>query len=210
MSIENEYKEIRDMVAKFSDAEVGRMTAVGGMTVGQPVLNKVIVATTDGNTDTVGTITLIATPAAGAVSFNSASTFNKGITVQAMIGISLSQSLTTKNTPTVLSAGTAALTIKATFSLDTTNQLLVVTANDVDFSGTAVSTGTGAVTLSCYVSGRTLGVGSGSGQFSLSGNEMGVITSNGMTMGGPLCGSQTVTGVNRNVVSNIPGSKNAD
>ena len=63
----------------ISDEELGRMSATGGMTVGSPVLGSIWVGgVTADNSDSIGTLTLVATQHAQTVTFTGASsTFNK-------------------------------------------------------------------------------------------------------------------------------------
>jgi hypothetical protein len=80
------------------DVELGRMTAEAGLTMGNVVGGEIQVkGVTDGSSDSVGTIILVATKAATAIAFlNTASAFNKGIVLQAMGGVVLSESITSR------------------------------------------------------------------------------------------------------------------
>ena len=97
---------------------------------------------TEANTDSLGRISLIATKqAATAIFSTTASVFDKGIDVSAMGGIAFSESITTKQSPVSLNAGTGSLTVRLGKTLDTTGQVLGVIADDVNIAGT-LSTGT--------------------------------------------------------------------
>lgn len=91
-------------------------------------------------------------------------------------------------------AGTGTLTIANTMLLNTNNQQLIVTANDIDLVGT-VSTGTAAMTIHCFEPGRTVGLGDGQGQMRIRGNELQLLNANGLTIGGANCGKQTSNNV---------------
>jgi hypothetical protein len=120
--------------------------------------------------------------------------FNKGIVVQALGGVVVSGTVTTKASPTTLNTGTGTLTVDAAGQLSTSGQLLVVTTDDMDLHG-AVDSGTRALTVECTSADRTVGLGAGAGQLSLAASELQQITATGMTIGGTTCGSQTVDGV---------------
>lgn len=75
----------------LSDAEVGRVTARGGLTLGSSMLSHITVdGLTDSSTDELDSLLLLATRADRNVNFAlHASSFNKGITVQAASGVSM-------------------------------------------------------------------------------------------------------------------------
>jgi hypothetical protein len=180
----------------ITDTELSKITALNHFTVGSTYTGNVHVdALTDGSTDKLGTITLLATKQSKLVVFEPGhSTFNKGIVVQAMGGVVLSSSLTTTSSPTVIQTGTGSLTVVASKTLSSSSQLLTVTADDVSLTG-GVSTGTTTLILECMTAGRTVGLGTATAQLNFADGELGQITATGMTIGGPQCGSQTVTGV---------------
>lgn len=65
-----------------------------------------------------------------------------------MAGVLIGRSVSTRNGPSVLSAGTGTLTIWGSRDLVTTNQLLTITADNIDIDGTSrVITGTAALVL---------------------------------------------------------------
>ena len=94
----------------------------------------------------------------------------------------------------LLNAGTGSVTVSSTKSLTTSSQLLTVTADDMTIQG-YINTGSDMIALSCTSSGRTVGLGAGAGQLSITAAEMNFIDSTGMTVGGNQCGSQTIDGV---------------
>ena len=109
------------------DGELGRLATEAGLTVGDITTGEIqLNGVTDTSSDAVGTITLVATKDATIIQFKTgASAFNKGIVMQAMGGVVLSASVTTKNLQTVLFAGTGTLTTDSSISLSSSNQLLV-------------------------------------------------------------------------------------
>jgi len=189
----------------ISDVELGSITSVGGLELGSSHSGTITVdGTTDGNSDTIGTLSLVANSAAVLVSFaTTASSFNKGIIVQAMGGITLLESVTTRAGATVMQAGTGTITVAATMSLSTTDQLLNLTSDDMDLSGEVIS-GTGAITLECTTNAQNVGVGTydfatyfgaNTAQLYLEGSELGMFTCGGMIIGGDKCGDITVANV---------------
>jgi hypothetical protein len=102
----------------LEDAELGRIICPTGLTVGSVANGELQVkGVTDASSDSVGTVTLIATNDLKKVVFlEAASKFNKGIIIQAIGGVVLSDSLTTQLSETVIYSGTATLTV-----IDTTH-----------------------------------------------------------------------------------------
>jgi hypothetical protein len=84
----------------ISDAELGRMT-MGGLTVGGTDTGNIFVSgLTDNSTAHIGETKMIATKRQRQVSFvTQPSSFNKGFTVQAIAGMIVSESVTTKSSP---------------------------------------------------------------------------------------------------------------
>jgi hypothetical protein len=181
-----------------SDSELGRVTATGRLTVGSSTTANVHVAgVTDGSSDQLGFIQFLATKDTMKVVFeNSASTFNKGLTIQAIGGIVLSESVTTKNSDLLLFAGTGSLTIVAKKSLSTTNQLLTITADDADVASSAtITTGTSAIFVAPTTSNRTLGLGT-TADLTLSDSELGQFSTEiGLILGDSSAGSISVGGI---------------
>jgi hypothetical protein len=150
------------MDMSMTDAEVGRMTATGGLTVGSTTNGNIVVdGLVDSSTDELGRVVLVATQDARLVVFDGiATSFNKGITVQAAGGVVLSASATTKSLETIVRTGTGTLTVVSTITLSTTDQLLTVTADDIDIQGDgAVTSGTKVATVATHTS-ITVGLGS--------------------------------------------------
>jgi hypothetical protein len=188
------------------DDELGRLTAKAGLTVGTSVGGEIQVkGVLDGSSDSVGTITLVATKDARAIAFvSSSSEFNKGIVVQAMDGVVLSESVTTKNWPTLIYAGTGTIESISSRSLVSTNQMLTLTADDVVFQGDLVDSGTALLTITPLTVGNTVGIGVDTTDMDISGAEVAVLTTSGaagagaagLTIGSlAVSGSITVTGI---------------
>jgi len=149
------------------------------------------------NSDSVGTLSLIATKTGKLVTFasvGSGSTFNKGINVQAMGGVAFTGSVRARASPSVLNSGLGTVTVSSSQSLLTQGQQLKITADGIDFGG-LVSTGFGALIINCYSAGQSVGLGAGAGSLSIDGSEFDNIVSRGMLIGGSQCGSQTLDGV---------------
>ena len=180
----------------ITDAELSRITAVAGMQLGSSTSGHLFVnGVTDGSSDKIGTLTMMATAPDMLVFFNeTASYFNKGIVVQAMGGVLMNASATTFNDAVVISAGTGTVTVSSPSSLSTTNQLLTITSDDFDVYAD-ISSGTATTIIECKTPGRTVGLGAGSGQMSITASEFGNFTATGMSIGGAVCGSQIVDGI---------------
>ena len=194
----------------LSDSEVGRITSTDGLTIGSSTNGQVVVSgITDSSSDMVGRITIRAIAANSNITFSGIdSSFNKGITVQAMSGTILSQSVTTKNTNTVVSAGTATLTIMATKAISTTSQHFVMSTDDIDLQGT-VDTGAASGVLTTFTS-QTIGIGGANDTDTPLGNthmdvealELQRITATGLTIGS--------LGVNKGITVNGISSDNSN
>ena len=113
----------------IEDDELGLVTAAAGLTIGDSHNSVITVAgITDSSSDEIGTLTLIALKPTQTISFaNSPSSFNKGLTIQGAAGISLADSLTSKNQPVTMSTGTGTLTIMGGKALSTTAQYFLLT-----------------------------------------------------------------------------------
>jgi len=166
-----------------SDAELGVFKSHGGVTIGSSMSGSIAVGgITDSSTDTLATLTLVASRSGGQVVFNhSASSFNKGIVVEAASGIVLSQSVTTKGSTTYLTAGTAALTVEAAAALSTSDQPIIIRADDLILRG-SLNSGSATTTIT-PVTKATIGVGDGSGQLSIDNTELRKITTTGLVIG---------------------------
>jgi hypothetical protein len=125
-----------------------------------------------------------------------ASEFNKGITVQSMGGVVLSESVTTKSTELLINGGTGSLTIVATKVLSSTNQMLTLTVDDFDFQGHgSLTTGSALLSVTCTTGATTMGIGRISRELTLSGSELAFIAANGTLIGGSTFGVATVSGI---------------
>jgi len=183
----------------LSDVEIGRMTAYAGLTVGSSISEHVTVSgVTDANSDTIGRLTLIALKDNCYVDFRDvASTFNKGVTVQGVGGIYVRESVVTKNTGTIIFTGTSTLTVATTKGISSTSQLLTVTSDDLDLSG-SINTGTSSLTLETF-SVTTVGLGTTSQQYDIEAAEVQRITATGVTIGSYF---RNVTAVPHNTLRN--------
>jgi hypothetical protein len=169
----------------ITDAELGRITSNGGLEIGTVNSASVTInGVTDSSSDSVGTLTIVATKTSRTVLFSSyASVFNKGIIVQASGGVILSQSVTTRAGATVVRAGTASLTILDRRTLSTTNQFLTVTADDIDIQGTGgVSTGTAGMVIATETA-KSIGLGTTANDMDIEAEELQKVTAEGLTLG---------------------------
>jgi hypothetical protein len=169
----------------ITDAELGRMTTAAGLTVGTSASGSIVAdGITDGSSDAIATLTLIATKHTRLITFKTgASSFNKGVVLQAMGGVVLSESVTTKQQPVLIRTGTGTLTVQSTKTLSTTGQLLNITADDLDFKG-AVSSGTAAMNILSTSADLTIGLGATTKDMQLTDSELALIsTVPGLTIG---------------------------
>jgi hypothetical protein len=168
----------------MSDAELGRFTTDVGVFIGDARAGNIVVSSiTDSNSDMISLLTLVAQKVDRTVEFASSSSFNKGITVDASAGIIFNGSVTTKNSETILIAGSGTITVAAATSLSTSDQLLTLTSDDVDFAADAtVSAGTATIILTT-LSQQTIGVGAYQTQYDLESPEFATLDSNGLVIG---------------------------
>jgi len=184
----------------LTSTELGNITA-GSLTIGNTSNGAITVeGVSSTDSDQFGSLTLNATASGSSVTFeNSDSTF-QGLTVNAENGITLSSNLTTNGTTSFDSDsdsdGTGDFTLAASKTLSTTNNALSLTSNDIAFgSGSSITSGTAGTTLLTAQSGATIGLGAGTGTFSLTNSELGQITSGSLTIGNTSNGAITVAGV---------------
>lgn len=171
---------------RLDNGELSRITSRGGLTVGSSLTGSITLAgVMDNSTAEFGTLRLLATGAQKQVVFNDyASSFNKGITVEGSGGVVLSQSVTTKSSATLLITGTGALTVRSTYELSTSNQMLSVTADDIHIgAGSLVSTGAASVAITAYNHSHEIGIGSITKAMTISNAELALISSGGLTIG---------------------------
>ena len=188
---------------EFSNLMLSRITSSGGITLGDSASGMITVnGVTNQDSDALGRLTLVANQPSKTVLFTGASSdFNKGITIQAMGGIILSQSVTTKNTESIFSAGTGTLTILATKQLSTTNRALSLKMDDIVLeTDAAINVANSTLGMSTYYENLPVGLGTGQAlqqsDFELSDTEMGQLTAlGGLTIGGPINGDVTIGGV---------------
>ena len=122
-----------------------------------------------------------------------------------MGGIIFSKSVSTKSTPTNLNGGTGTLTVLASMSLSTTDQILTITADQFDFqSGSTVSSGTARSTLNTY-SGNNIGVGTILEQVAIEGGEVQNIHAVGLVVGSTVSKNMKIVDINNVNSENIQG-----
>ena len=167
----------------IGDGEVGRVTALQGLTIGSSANGSITVnGMSDANTAAVGTITLLALNQAKIIKFESdPSYFNKGIFVRGQGGVNVETSVTTKNTPTALNAGTGSITVAAGATLSTTQQLLTITTNGLDIVG-KIETDSGSMQISTP-QGLSMGVGSTTEQVTVLAEHLLNLDTAGLTIG---------------------------
>ena len=180
----------------LTSSGLGNITA-GSLIIGDGSNGNI---TVEGVTTSIANVTLNATASGSSVTFeNSDSTF-QGLTVNAENGVTLSSNLTTNGTTSFDSDsdddGTGDFTLAASKTLSTTNNALSLTSNDIAFgSGSSITSGTAGTTLLTAQSGATIGLGAGTGTFSMTNSELGQITSGSLTIGNTSNGAITVAGV---------------
>jgi hypothetical protein len=191
----------------LSDTELGRLTAHSGLTVGSSVSGTIIVTNvSDSNSATIGTLTLKATGVNQEINFTSApSEFNKGIVVQASGMVTIAQAVTTKQSSTLLSAGTGTVSVAAGVVLSTSHQHLTVRADDFEVDSSAqINTGN----ASCVVvtqSALSMALGDPGTGLHLSASELQSIVAGGLTIGS--AGVNTgivVSGVTATATDSVP------
>ena len=117
----------------------------------------------------------------------------------------MAESLTTKFGVVTFSAGNGALTVAATKTFSTTDQALIVTADDITIEGD-VSTGSEGIVINCETDGRTVGLGSTSQEMTIEGAEFGLMTCTGFSIGSlGQCGSQVIGNITKANTENIGG-----
>jgi filamentous hemagglutinin family protein len=212
----------------ISGAELQNITATG-LTIGDATNGDI---TVDGisaanSNNITGTVTLNATNAAASISIsNAGSTFNAltanaantitgniplvtdtgALTLTAGAGITFNDTVTTAGAA-VFDAdsdnnGTGDFTLSN--ALNTSNNTLTITANDVVLSNT-INTGTAATTI-LISDGGTIGLGATAGGMTISGAELQNITATGLTVGDATSGNITVNGITAANSNNISGT----
>jgi filamentous hemagglutinin family protein len=180
--------------------ELGKIIA-GDLIVGDSTNGNITVegiASTD--TAQFASVTLNATSSGSSVIFeNSASTF-QALTVNAGDGITLSSNLTTNGTTSFNAdsdaSGTGIFSIAANQTLETNNNSLSITANDMVLGTNTVSSiNSGSTTLLASQSSQTVRLGSGAGSFTLDNTELSQITATDMIIGNSSNGTITVDSV---------------
>ena len=109
---------------------------IGGATAGSIVVDGVDLT----SSDSVGLISLVASRDGSTVTFaNTPSSFDKGVVVQGMAGVTLDTDLTTKGSETALNSGTGTLTVSSGQVLSTSGQVLTMTVDNIDLRGSITS-----------------------------------------------------------------------
>jgi filamentous hemagglutinin family protein len=184
----------------LSTTELANITA-GSLTIGGSTNGDITVSGVSSiDSDQFGALTLNATASGSSVTFGSSDSTFQGLTVNAENGITLSSNLTT-NGVTNFNAdsdgdGTGSFTLATNKTLATTNNALSLTSSDLILgSGSLISSGTAGTTLLTALSGTTIGLGAGTGIFTLTNDELGQITSGNLTVGNSTNGDIIIDGV---------------
>ena len=166
----------------LDNAELGRIVANGGTTVGSSTLGTITLdGILDSASDSLDRLVLKATLSESQVVFvGGDSSFNKGITILANDGIAMGSSVTTKNSATYISAGSNGVTIADTHSLSSSNQQVELTADDIDLQGTAtLSAGTATLQVLTTTAAHTVGLGNTTRGMQITDTELGLFTATG-------------------------------
>ena len=196
----------------MSDTELAVVVAQGGLTIGGTGGGSISVSgVSSAGTAQIGTLALVATKSGNTVTFKtSASSFNKGIMVQAASGIVVSESAFAEASGSFFDAGAGTLTVESSMTLNTDGQHLVITADDIDMkSASSVKSAvsgqySGDITIHPFTAGREIGIGMTTKPLHLEDAELGRFsTSSSLTVGDSLSGSITVHGVTADKTSNV-------
>merc|ERR1719247_2315472 len=119
---------------QLDDNEMGQIQCDAGLTIGSSSTGTISVASvTDGNTNSFGTLTLIASTPPAKVSFETAaSTFNKGIVVLGNGGVDILADVTFKASATYLKSAGGTFAVDGSATLTSLNQNLIITAFDLN------------------------------------------------------------------------------
>ncbi len=187
----------------ITGAELSKITAgilnIGNSSTGNITVDGISAA----NSNNASTVNLT-TASGSSVSFsNNASSF-QALAVSSGYGINQSVNVTTSST-VILDAdsnddGTGDFSNTAG-SLSTGGGALSITANDFDLSGT-INAGTGTTTI-LVSDGGSIGVGSTAGNMTITGAELGSITSGTLTIGDSSVGAMIVDGISSANSANI-------
>jgi filamentous hemagglutinin family protein len=169
----------------------------------------------------IANVTLNATNAGSMVAFmGSGSTF-QGLTLNSDAGITLNLDLTTTGVTTIDADsdndGTGDFTVNSGITLNTTNSNLLITANDINLSGTtALNAGTGDVTITISIVANNIAVGDDAvGTLKVDDQELSRIIANNLNIGDSSVSGNifvdavTLTGTNITSLNLINGSTGA-
>ena len=193
----------------LTDTELDNITTSGTLTIGNSNATVMTIDTWSVAGTITGDVVLTATGTAGTVTLNSAVlTVPAALTITALDGVTLNEGVTS-NGAIVIDAdsdddGTGDFTIVAAKTLTTTNNTLMLTADDIALSG-SVDTGSAAATLLVSDAGA-IGLGATAGNYTLSGAELQNITATGLTLGDATNGSITVNGITAANSNNVSGT----
>ena len=184
---------------ELTDAEIGKITAGGGLSVGSSFSGSMEVnGLTLLSTDAVATMTLKATKSTKTVSFtNTRSTF-QGLIAQAAEGINVASGIHILTLSSTLSAGSGTLTVATGKAVTAADQFLTISADELDLQGT-ITSGT-ATTAIGTTTANTLGVGGSTQQFDVPTHTK--ITAVGFTVCSTTTGNVVISGVS---VSTLTG-----
>jgi len=182
---------------QLSDAELGRITATSGVTVGSSTSGILRVAgVTQSSTAHVGTLTLMALRADRIVSFDTLpSSFDKGIIVRSAGGVVFDNGadFVAQGPPaSEIYAGTGTLTIATSTVLSTTAQELHVVADDVDLRSNS-EIQTAVMRVRGFTPDLVLTVGeTGSSGMVITDDELGFIVAERLVVGDSSNGDATI------------------
>ena len=166
-----------------SGTELGKIKSAGGLSIGS-TMNGNITADHINGTAAIGTLSLIASDASTAISFQGHySTFEQGLIAMAGAGITLSQNVTSEGGAVTMSTGTGTLTLEASIELMTTNQTLVITADDIDLQTSSSLTSGIAVTTLNPTTYQSIALGNMNANLTLSSVEFSSFSSYGIVVG---------------------------
>jgi hypothetical protein len=188
----------------ITDGELGKITASGGLSIGNGDNGSITVTgLTDANTDTVATMTLVATKSEMTVTFTGSRSTFKGLTVQTAHGVNVAAGVTTTTLASTLNAGSGTLTIASTKTVDSTNSKLTITADVLTLTG-RILTGTNSAAIETSTA-KTIGVGYATQQLDINPLSQADTpwTSQGLIIGGVTSSGITVQGINPTTLTGV-------
>ena len=187
----------------ITGTELGNITA-GTLNIGDSSTGNITVDGISAANSNNATTVNLTTASASSVSFsNNASTF-QALDVSSGNGINQSVNLTTSSTATLDADsnddGSGDFSNTAG-TISTGGSALSITGNDFGLSG-SINTGAGTTTI-IISDGGSLGLGSTSGNMTITGTELGNITAGTLTVGDSTAGAMTINGISSANSTNI-------